>query len=82
MGVGSEGAGGAVAPLDFYSIDKVEGRLMVLFFGLVFPVATPVNFSADALVFRVKSLAGAGVGSNPICSHLCWLPYKDDLNLI
>jgi len=30
--------------------DKVEGGLMVLFFGLVFFRCSPGNFSADALV--------------------------------
>jgi len=42
----------AVAPLIFIDgADKVEGSIMILFFGLVFPVAPfpPGNFSADAL---------------------------------
>jgi len=41
----SVGSGGR-APLDF----QVEGGLMVLFSDLVFSVAPPENFSADALV--------------------------------
>jgi len=44
------GEGGAVAPLDFHT-DKVEGCLMVLFFGLVFfRCPPPGNFSSDALL--------------------------------
>jgi len=38
---------GAVAPLNFHDTDKVEGGLMLRFFGFVF---SPANFSADALV--------------------------------
>jgi len=39
-----------VPPLDFHnSTVKVEGGLMVLVFGLVFSVAPPEKFSADAL---------------------------------
>jgi len=50
MGVGSEGQGG---PWIFiYSSDKVEGGLLMLFFGLIFSVAsTPIPgiFSVDTL---------------------------------
>jgi len=52
MGVGSGGQRGVMAPWIFIHVtDKVEGGLMVLFFGLVFSVATPPfwKFSADAL---------------------------------
>jgi len=35
MGVGSKGG---VLPLDLHDTDKVEGGLMVLFFGLVFSI--------------------------------------------
>jgi len=46
MGVGW----GGVALLDFiHSTVKVEGSLMVQFFGLVFPIGPPGSFSADAL---------------------------------
>jgi len=47
------GAEGAVAPWIFiHGTDKVEGGLMVLFFGLVFSAAPPSgNFSANALVW-------------------------------
>jgi len=38
--------------LDYYDTDKVEGGLMMLFFGLVFPLpSSPENFSVDALSF-------------------------------
>jgi len=43
MGVSSEEQGGAVAPLDFHTVDgtdKVEGGLMVLFFELVLLVGS------------------------------------------
>jgi len=33
-----------------YCTDKVEGNLIVLFFGLIFTVGPPGNFSADAFV--------------------------------
>jgi len=32
-----------------HGTDKVKGGLIVLFFGLIFPLAAPGNFSADAL---------------------------------
>jgi len=42
MSVGSEGQGGAVPPWIFIDCTfKVEGGLMVLIFGLVFPVGPP-----------------------------------------
>jgi len=64
MGVGSGGRG-AVAPLDFhtwYGTNIVDGGLIALVFGLFcyfsvfFPVGSPGNFSADALVCKLSNL--------------------------
>jgi len=50
MGVGSGEQGAVPFRIFMYDTDKVEGSLMMLFFGLVFSVASPPeNFSADAL---------------------------------
>jgi len=51
MGVGSGGQEVGVAPWIFiHDADKIEGGLMVLFFGIIFSIALPPgNFSADAL---------------------------------
>jgi len=56
MGVG-RGGKGAVAPWIFiHDTDKVEGGLMVLFFGLVLCVTPlPGNFSADVLGPQMQS---------------------------
>jgi len=57
MGVGSGEQGGAVAPLDFiYGTDKVEGGLMVLFFGPVFPVGPPWKFFCRCSWFTASLL--------------------------
>jgi len=50
MGIG-RGRAGDCGPRWIFirDIDKVQGGLMVLFFGLVFFVALPGNFSTDAL---------------------------------
>jgi len=46
----AEGGRGPWPPWIFiHNANKVEGGLMVLFFGLVFSVASPENFSVDAL---------------------------------
>jgi len=43
-----------------HDTDKVEGGLMVLFFGLVFPVDPPPgNFSADAVGYLQYALQEA-----------------------
>jgi len=45
-----EGREGRSPPWIFiHSTDKIEGGLMVLVFGLVFPIGSPGNFSADYL---------------------------------
>jgi len=52
MSVGRKGQGGCAPPWIFiHNTDKVEGSLMVLFFGLVFSVALhhAGNFSATLL---------------------------------
>jgi len=49
MGVGSGGQESAHPWIFIYGTDKVEGGLMMLFFGVVFSIALPGNFSADAL---------------------------------
>jgi len=53
MGVGS---GGQRSPWIFIlDTDKVEGGLMLLFFGLVFSVGHPPGiFSADVLVYTIS----------------------------
>jgi len=44
MGVGSEARGGPWPPCIFiHGTDKVEGGLMVLFFGFVFSVGLPLE---------------------------------------
>jgi len=52
MGVDSRRGGRGVVPsapcVFIHDTDKVDGGLMVLFFGLVFFIAPPGNFSADA----------------------------------
>jgi len=66
MGVGS-GVKGLWPPWIFiHSTDKVERGLMVLFFGLVFPIGPPEKFSADTLGsdvfqnFKVVTHRGTG----------------------
>jgi len=50
MSVGIGGARGSWPSWIFiHDTNKVEEGLIVLFFGLVFSVALPGNFSADAL---------------------------------
>jgi len=53
-----------------HDTDKVEGDLMVLFFGLVFSVSPPGNFSAGALgrgiTTGTSDVATEGVGGYPL----------------
>jgi len=70
------GSGGkeAVPPWIFiYGTVKVKGGLIVLFFGLVYSVYPPRNFSADALViFCPKYVSFA----HTLCSlHSLFLPF-------